>query len=99
MDLTLLWIFGAAFIGAVLGVLLNWLSASGMTTKQFVQGVVTGIISAAVFAGAYQLKATTLTIYDIFAALVGGAGTVLAGAHIVRSMTLKRADKLFFKKS
>lgn len=99
MDLTLLWIFGAAFIGAVLGVLLNWLSASGMTTKQFVQGVITGIISAAVFAGAYQLKATTLTIYDIFAAVVGGAGTVLAGAHVVRTLNLKKMDKAFFRKS
>jgi hypothetical protein len=99
MDLTLLWIFGAAFLGSILGAVINWLSASGMTAKQFIQGIITGIISAAVFAGAYQLKTTTLTIYDIFSAIIGGAGTVLAGAHIVRSMTLKRADKLFFKKS
>jgi hypothetical protein len=99
MDLSLLWIFGAAFIGAVLGVLINWLSADGMTAKQLVQGIVTGVISAAVFAGAYQIKFVSLTLYDIFAAIIGGAGTVLAGAHITRALNLKRSNKDFFRLS
>ena len=95
MDLNLLWIALAAFFGAILGNIIKWLSSEGETTKQFLQGVLTGVIAAAVFAGAYQLTTNKLTLYDIFAAVVAGVGTVMAQAHIVLAAAWRKMGRTF----
>ena len=95
MDLALLWIALAAFIGAILGNIIKWLGAEGQTTKQFLQGVLTGVIAALVFAGAYQLSEKSVTVFDLFAAVVAGAGVVLGQSQIQLSTTLKKMGKTF----
>jgi hypothetical protein len=95
MDLALLWIALAAFVGALVGNVIKWLGADGETPKQFLQGLLTGFIAALVFAGAYQLSEKVVTIYDLFAAVVAGAGVVLGQSQIALSGTLKRMGKTF----
>jgi uncharacterized membrane protein YeaQ/YmgE (transglycosylase-associated protein family) len=95
VDWSLMLVAIACFVGAVVGDIIKWLGSDGQTTKQLLQSIVTGIITAVVFAGAYQLLDKTVTIYDLFAALVAGAGTVLGQSQIQLSGTLRRMGKSF----
>jgi TRAP-type uncharacterized transport system fused permease subunit len=95
MDWVLMWIALACFLGAVIGDLIKWLGADGQSMKQLVQSILTGLITAVVFAGAYQLSERTITVYDLFAAMVAGAGAVLGQSQLQLSMAMKRMGKTF----
>ncbi len=75
MDYTPLIIAGAAFIGAILH---GWFQGpvSWKTT------LITGLITALSFAGAYKVLGASLTIYDVFAALVSGYGITAASNSV-----------------
>ena len=85
MDLRLLWIALAALIGALLHLI-----QGGVSWKQ---GIITGVITAIVFAVGYQLQAAGLTVLDLFLSVIGGYG-VNAG---VSSISQQKQLKLFKK--
>jgi hypothetical protein len=72
----IIWVAIACFGGALLGYISKWLSGGIANLKAFVNSLLTGVIAAAVFAGAYQLNGGSLTVLDVLGALVAGWGTV-----------------------
>jgi hypothetical protein len=87
MDLTLLWIALAALVGAILHQLLQ----SGTSWKQT---IITGVITAVIFAAGYQLQGATLTILDLFLAVIGGYGVNAT----VSGIQLKKQNAALTKK-
>ena len=96
MDLRLLWIVLAALVGALLH---GWLQ--GGVWKQT---IITGIITAVVFASTYAFQSSTLTVLDILLSIIGGYG-VNAGVTAIgqkaqvtslkkENMTLKKQASL-----
>jgi uncharacterized membrane protein YjjP (DUF1212 family) len=68
MDLTLLWIALAALVGALSHLAMQ----NGSPWRQT---LITGFITAIIFAAGYKLQGGSLTILDIFFAIIGGYGT------------------------
>ena len=67
MDLTLLWIALAALVGSIL----HGLVQPGAPWRQT---IITGIITAIVFAAGYNIQGAALNILDLFFAVIGGYG-------------------------
>ena len=87
MDFTLLWIALAALVGAILHQLLQ----AGTSWKQ---AIITGVITAVIFAAGYQLQGATLTILDLFLAIIGGYGVTAT----VGGIQLKKQNDALIKK-
>ena len=60
----IIWVLIACFCGSLLGYISKWLSGGIVGWKAFAQDVLTGLIAAAVFAGAYQINQGVLTVLD-----------------------------------
>ena len=87
------WIALAAFGGAVLGNVYKWLDSITMSLKQFLQGIITGIIAVAGYAIGYKLSDHTLNAYDLLTAVIGGWGLVMSQSIIQKSMVEWRRRK------
>ncbi len=87
----IVWVVLVCFIGALMGYLSKVFSGAITTWKQFGQDALTGIIAAAVFAGAYQFNKGSLTVLDVLASLVAGWGTVMGATTLKANITAKRA--------
>ena len=76
-----MWIALAALIGALLHLI-----QGGVSWKQ---GIITGVITAIVFAVGYQLQAAGLTVLDLFLSVIGGYGVNAGVSSISQGKQLK----------
>jgi hypothetical protein len=89
----IIWVLIACFAGSLLGYISKWLSGGIVGWKAFAQDVLTGLIAAAVFAGAYQINQGGLTVLDILGAVVAGWGIVMGVNSVKSSAMLKKLNK------
>ena len=74
MEINIVWIALAAFIGGIISATLGWLdSKEPFDPRKFGRSVGAALIAAAVFAVGYNL-AGSIGARDLFIALLGGAG-------------------------
>jgi len=88
MDLTILWIALAALAGAIL----HGFLPSGTPWKQT---IITGIITALVFAVGYKIQGSSLTILDLFLSVIGGYGVnAAASSYRLKHENIKLIKKI-----
>lgn len=72
----------AAFVGALLSGTLGWLeSKEPFDPRKFTATVLRAILAGVVFAVGYTIR-DSLTVYDLFYGLLGGAGVDVLGHRL-----------------
>jgi hypothetical protein len=90
MELELIWIAIAAFIGALIAGYAGWLGSGEVwDSRKFGTTVLTAIGAAVAFALLYQFTAGSFGVRDILSALAGGIGLNTARVYISRAITLR----------
>jgi hypothetical protein len=93
MEIYLLWIALAAIFGSALAALIKVVTPGPpYVWTYFPASLLTGVITAVVFAVGYQLGGPTLTVKDIFLAILGGAAV-----DQTRSMLKMQKELLLLK--
>jgi hypothetical protein len=85
--MSVIYVAGAAFIGAIASGLLGWLdSQERFEARKFTSTVVRALIAGVGFAAAYQYTNNSLTSLDLAVAFLGGSGVDVLGNRISGSI-------------
>ena len=77
----------AAFAGGLFSALMGWLSSDEpFDARKYGGSALRALIAAVIFAAGYQLSHTTVTVLDLFYALLGGAGVDSIGNRIAAKL-------------